>query len=267
MNLLKLFSQRVVCKCRVGALFNALIWLISSAHINDQNQPSPLFSPPPPLVSFPSTSAYVFSASFSLFDSSFLIPPHPLPIGMWLFMSFPSCPSLSVLTPGEFIIFPTAPKIPGCCQLCMRAQSLQPCLTLCDPLAWSPPGSSVHGILQARTLEWAAIPSSSGSCQLRDRTRVFCDCRQILYPWATGEALLSVRCLQFNFPRLTSSSTQLPILLCIPCFPQSSSGYLGTRLKNYFCFTPTIISLFAYLMWNRIPQTVFEMPLGMNWFL
>ena len=77
------------CKCRVGALCSALIWLISSAHIKDQNQPSPLVSAPSPLVSFPSTSAYVFSASFSLFDSSFLVPPHPPPIGMWLFMSFP----------------------------------------------------------------------------------------------------------------------------------------------------------------------------------
>ena len=37
------------------------------------------------------------------------------------------------------------------------------CPTLCDPVDYSLPGSSVHGILQARTLEWAAIPFSSGS--------------------------------------------------------------------------------------------------------
>ena len=37
------------------------------------------------------------------------------------------------------------------------AKSLQSCLTLCDPIDGSPPGSSVPGILQARTLEWAAI--------------------------------------------------------------------------------------------------------------
>ena len=43
---------------------------------------------------------------------------------------------------------------------CSVAQS---CLTLCDPLDYSLPGSSVHGILQARVLEWVAIPSSSGS--------------------------------------------------------------------------------------------------------
>ena len=40
------------------------------------------------------------------------------------------------------------------------AKSLQSYLTLCDPTDSSPPGSSVHGILQARTLEWAAISFS-----------------------------------------------------------------------------------------------------------
>ena len=45
---------------------------------------------------------------------------------------------------------------------CLRAQSLS-FLTLCDPMGCSPPGSSVHGILQARTLEWVAMPSSRGS--------------------------------------------------------------------------------------------------------
>ena len=41
------------------------------------------------------------------------------------------------------------------------AKSLQSCPTLCDPIDGSPPGSSVHGILQARTLEWVAISSSN----------------------------------------------------------------------------------------------------------
>ena len=46
-----------------------------------------------------------------------------------------------------------------CVCLCMRAKSLQSCPTLCNPTDRSPPGSSVHGILQARILEWVAIPS------------------------------------------------------------------------------------------------------------
>ena len=42
----------------------------------------------------------------------------------------------------------------------------QTCLTLCDPVDSSPPGSSVHGISQARILEWVAMPSSRGSSRL-----------------------------------------------------------------------------------------------------
>ena len=41
------------------------------------------------------------------------------------------------------------------------AKSLQSCLTLCDPIDRTPPGSPVPGILQARTLEWAAISFSN----------------------------------------------------------------------------------------------------------
>ena len=41
----------------------------------------------------------------------------------------------------------------------MHAKSLQPCPALCDPLDFSLPGSSVHGILQARILEWLPFPS------------------------------------------------------------------------------------------------------------
>ena len=40
------------------------------------------------------------------------------------------------------------------------AKTLQSCLTLCNPMDYSPPGTSVHGILQARILEWVAMPSS-----------------------------------------------------------------------------------------------------------
>ena len=52
--------------------------------------------------------------------------------------------------------------------------SLSVCPTLCDPMDCSPPGSSVHGILQAGTLEWVAMPSSRGSSQPRDWTWVSC---------------------------------------------------------------------------------------------
>ena len=50
----------------------------------------------------------------------------------------------------------------------------QSCLTLCDPMDCSQPGSSVHVIFQARILEWAAVSFSRESSQPRDRTRVSC---------------------------------------------------------------------------------------------
>ena len=53
---------------------------------------------------------------------------------------------------------------------CAKMLSSYP--TLCHPVDCSPPGSSVRGILQARTLEWVAIPFSRGSSRPRDRTRV-----------------------------------------------------------------------------------------------
>ena len=49
----------------------------------------------------------------------------------------------------------------------------QSCPNSCDPMDCSPPDFSVHGILQARILEWVAVPFSRGSSQLRDQTHVF----------------------------------------------------------------------------------------------
>ena len=53
--------------------------------------------------------------------------------------------------------------------LCMYAKLLQSCPALCDPIDSSPPRSSVHRILQARILEWVAMPSSRGSSWSGDR--------------------------------------------------------------------------------------------------
>ena len=58
--------------------------------------------------------------------------------------------------------------------VCMHAKLLQLCLILCHPTGHSPPGSSVHGILQAGILKWVAVPSSRGSSQPRNHTQVSC---------------------------------------------------------------------------------------------
>ena len=55
-----------------------------------------------------------------------------------------------------------------------KSEVAQSCATLCDPMDCSPPGSSVHGIFQARVLDWVAISFSRVSSQTRDQTRVSC---------------------------------------------------------------------------------------------
>ena len=82
-----------------------------------------------------------------------------------------------------------------CCVLCLVTQS---CLTLCDPMDCSTPGSSVHGILQARILEWVAMPFSKRSSQPRDWTQVSCIVGVFFTVWATREARLAAKYLWFN---------------------------------------------------------------------
>ena len=65
---------------------------------------------------------------------------------------------------------------------------LQLCLTLCDPMSSSPPGSSVYGVLQARILEWVTISSSRGSSKPRGRTQVSCTAGRFITTSTTWEA-------------------------------------------------------------------------------
>ena len=79
----------------------------------------------------------------------------------------------------------------------------QSCPTLWDPMNCSPPGSSVHGVLQARILEWVAIFYFRGSSRPRDWTWVSCIAGKFFNVWATREALENPR-VSFNFPYLSS---------------------------------------------------------------
>ena len=69
-------------------------------------------------------------------------------------------------------------------QVAICAKLLQWCPILCDPVDYSPSGSSVRGILQAGILEWVVMPSSRGSSPPRDLNHisyVSCTGRQVLY--------------------------------------------------------------------------------------
>ena len=88
----------------------------------------------------------------------------------------PFLPTLYTLQTTHFV---------GICLLvCMHTKSFQSCQHLCDSMDCNQPGSSFHGILQARILEGVAMPSSRGSSQPRDRIRfsyTSCSGKGVLY--------------------------------------------------------------------------------------
>ena len=95
------------------------------------------------------------------------------------------------------------------------AKSLQLCPTLCDPMNHSPPGSSVHEILQARILEWIAMPSFRGSsCSVpRDVefSRTCADSKDLLAPPESSGTSL-------QFSRLLKALVRLQECVCFFVF-------------------------------------------------
>ena len=114
----------------------------------------------------------------------------------------------------------------------MRAKSLQPCLALCNPMDCSSPDSSVHGILQARILEWVTMPSFRGSSRSRDQTKISC-----------------VFCIPGGI--FTTEPLQAPIL--------------GARLKFvfYLCFYLCMcmyVFMYVYVYWYSL-----HYPKNLRW--
>ena len=112
-------------------------------------------------------------------------------------------------------------------------------VNLCDPMDCSSPGSSVHGIFQARILEWIAIPFSRGFSQFRDWIHISCIGRQILYHWDPWEApyrmISSVQSL--SRVRLCDPMTcSMPGLLVrqqLPEFPQTHVHWVGDAIQPF----------------------------------
>ena len=161
----------------------------------------------------------------------------------------------------------------------MRAQRLQSCPASCNHMEHSPPGSSVHGILQARILEWVVMPSFKGSSQPRNCTCISCIASRFFTQWATWEAhqirsdqsfsrvrlfatpwitarqaSLSITNSQTS-PRLTSIESVMPsshLILCrplllLPPIPPSirvfsNESTLRIRWPKYWSFSFSIIA-------------------------
>ena len=92
-------------------------------------------------------------------------------------------------------------------ELC-ESEVAQSCLTLCNPMDCSLCNSSIHGIFQARVLEWVAISFSRGSFQTRDQPRVSCIAGKCFNIWAMKEALGN--CVGSPYFAVTISLIQWP---------------------------------------------------------
>ena len=86
----------------------------------------------------------------------------------------------------------------------VKVKVTQSCPTLCGPMDYT-----VHGILQARILEWVAIPFSRGSFQPRDRTLVSCIAGRFFTSWATREAQRNLRCVLLSERRQSAEGYTL----------------------------------------------------------
>ena len=113
------------------------------------------------------------------------------------------------------IIGNSRPPCTCICYCCLVAKS---CLTLCDPMDCGPPGSSIHGISQARLLEWVAVSVSRGSSQPRDWAHVSWIGRQILYQWAgrcRAAQLASIRLMSGQVSRGSAGEYQADERACV----------------------------------------------------
>ena len=111
-----------------------------------------------------------------------------------------------------------------CC--CCRCLAVKSCPTLCKPMDYSPPGSSVHGIFQARILEWVAISFSKESSQIRDWTHISCIAGEFFTTQPPGKPYRD---------DITYYRENLPLKYSLSFFPQKLHSLGFTHF--YFLFS------------------------------
>ena len=119
--------------------------------------------------------------------------------------------------------------------VCLHVQLLS-CVRLCDPMDCSLSGSSLHGILQARIMEWAATSFSRGSSWPRDGTCVSYTGRQILHHCITWEVLYMCthRPLYIRIHRTLYICTHTTKLCIHTKFTKEVQGTPGFKFHNYW---------------------------------
>ena len=136
--------------------------------------------------------------------------------------------------------------------MCTCAKSLQLCSTLCKPVDCSPLGSSVHGILQVRILDWIAMPFSRGSPQLRNQTHisyVSCIGMWVLYQAnVTGRRSqqlgnMALKTISHIYPQMVVNATLYPE----PHILLQPASHIPLQLKPHILFSFTMNVFFFSL--------------------
>ena len=149
---------------------------------------------------------------------------------------------------------------------CMELVSItQSCPTLCGSMDYSPPGSSIHGILQARILEWVAIPFCRGSSWPRDRTQVSCIGVRFFTIWATREALWSYFAFTINSSSVLGEGFG-QLFGVYSALPSPIAGLLAIALD----LTPSVSSTFWNFGYHNRPRcaavrTVWKVQVPRSW--
>ena len=148
-----------------------------------------------------------------------------------------------------------------------ESEVAQSCLTLCDPMDCSLPGSSLHGILQARVLEWIAISFSRGSSQPRDRTRVSLIPGRRFNLWATREAPVTVNGIYWNKLNPLFGLFRESIQIIILKFFSKGSKQLISATVRICKALPTFLHPFAmtfkcdfWLHWRESREKMIQTP-------
>ena len=145
------------------------------------------------------------------------------------------------------------------------AKLFQLCPTFCDPMDCSLPGSSVHGILQARILEWVAMPSSRGSSQSRDQTWVSRITARFFTVWATRETCRSkipmpfgMICDQESWPYCP-----LPVNPCVHwLLTHPAAATWGLASTFYLSCWNSILEFLALVCWSQVKDVLIKIMLS-----
>ena len=136
-----------------------------------------------------------------------------------------------------------------------EVEEAQSCLTLCNSMDCSQPGSSVHGILQARKLKWVAIPFSGGSSRPRDWTWVSCITGRCSTIWATREAI-SISIHTYIYPSSWTSLTHPSPLSHHRAPGKGPVLYSTFPLASYFTHGSVYVSTVKVFLCGRLDGSV-----------